>query len=302
MNNYPFLKCHTTQEKNDNMCAIDNPNCLTDKKEIIVKLVDIYNKLSSDKIDVTLSKSDLTKVLSKKILYNKDLVNKIKTEIFKDKELFNQLRNIFLPYGPNNTNEWLNTVHINTIMTQIENIFTDFKFLGAVPVDINTTVKENYVPQCKNKFFFDTTKTSTYSQMECIELDKLYNNKKYKIGIVFNMDRHNQSGSHWTCFYADLQQNVIYYIDSVGTSPPKLIKNFIDNLQKILTTRNKKEVTIYINKKPHQSGNSECGVYSINFITRLLANNSKLDLENIELIPDDKIKNCRTYYFQSFYN
>ena len=46
------------------------------------------------------------------------------------------------------------------------------------------------------------------------------NNKK-KIGIVFNLDKHDQEGSHWICMYVDLYTDDIYYFDSYGQKPPK---------------------------------------------------------------------------------
>ena len=50
------------------------------------------------------------------------------------------------------------------------------------------------------------------------------------------------------------------------------------------------------NKTQHQKGNSECGVYSINFILRLLKGKS-FDYITQKRLKDDKINKCRSVYF-----
>jgi hypothetical protein len=51
------------------------------------------------------------------------------------------------------------------------------------------------------------------------------------------------------------------------------------------------------NKKQHQFKNSECGVYSINFIIRLLKGETFNEItENIT--KDDEMNNCRNVYFR----
>ena len=36
--------------------------------------------------------------------------------------------------------------------------------------------------------------------------------EKKKIGIVFNLDKHNQPGSHWVALYTDLKANQVYFL------------------------------------------------------------------------------------------
>ena len=60
----------------------------------------------------------------------------VKTKIkqLKDKDL---LENTFRPDGPEGKFEWLNTIHINDVMSQYEKKYNDFKFFGAVPIDFD---------------------------------------------------------------------------------------------------------------------------------------------------------------------
>ena len=39
---------------------------------------------------------------------------------------------------------------------------------------------------------------------------------KNKIGIVFNMDPHYKSGSHWISLFINVKKKVIFFFDSVG--------------------------------------------------------------------------------------
>jgi hypothetical protein len=55
--------------------------------------------------------------------------------------------------------------------------------------------------------------------------------------------------------------------------------------------------TIKFNQNRHQFKNSECGVYSINFILRLLKGET---FENIcsNITTDDQVNKCREVYFR----
>jgi hypothetical protein len=63
--------------------------------------------------------------------------------------------------------------------------------------------------------------------------------------------------------------------------------------------KNKYEESMNIdyNKTRHQFKNSECGVYSVNFILRMLKGES---FENIcsNITSDDKVNECRKQYFR----
>ena len=210
----------------------------------------------------------------------------------------------FRPEGPQGRFTWLNTTNINEIMAQYEEKYPDFKFFGAVPIDFD---KLNYLG------------------IRNLDFDNFCNkDKKQRLGIVYNFDEHWQSGSHWVAMFADLKKNQIYYFDSYGTRPKKQIRIFVNRIAKwcynrnILNNENNIENSItehsfmnpnksnYIEEKlqdikfninRHQYKNSECGVYSINFILRLLKGET---FENIcnNITSDDDVNKCRDVYFR----
>jgi hypothetical protein len=58
------------------------------------------------------------------------------------------------------------------------------------------------------------------------------------------------------------------------------------------------DLKVDYNKIQHQRENSECGVYSMNFILRLLKGDSFETICNSK-IPDKQINKCRNVYFNN---
>lgn len=184
----------------------------------------------------------------------------------------------FRPTGPQGRFEWLNTLHINDVMNQYEKKYNDFKFLGAVPMD------------------FDKLE---YLGIKDLDYKNLVKNGKTKLGFVFNLDNHNQSGSHWVALYADIKQGSVLFFDSYKMVPTPEIRKLMRRIA--LFCKNEmgiQKLKIDRNKIRHQYENSECGVYSINFITRLLRGDS---FEKIceDRTPDKKVNKCRNTYFNN---
>jgi hypothetical protein len=147
-------------------------------------------------------------------------------------------------------------------------------------------------------------------------------NKKYPIktiGLVPNLDNHDQSGSHWVAVYANLETGQIYYFDSYGYRPEKRIREFVkriaewkykkdtgkvininadDYMKKDGSNEVEKKYDIRYSQIRNQYKNSECGVYSMNFIIRLL-HGTKFDKIISQKVPDDTINECREVYFNN---
>lgn len=185
--------------------------------------------------------------------------------------------NIFRPDGPQGKFEWLSTFDINFALAQYETKYEDFKFLGAVPIDFADL---DNLPFKKLNF------------------DDLYKNGKKRIGVVFNLDEHYKSGSHWVSLFADLEKGQVYFSDSFGIKPSTQIVQFIGRIEEYLKNeRNFSDVDIKYNKTQHQRGNSECGVYSINFILRLLKGKTFEHLTR-KRVTDEQVNKCRMIYFK----
>ena len=179
----------------------------------------------------------------------------------------------FRPDGPNGRFEWLNTININETLNQYELANPDFEFLGAVPMD------------------FDELPSL---EISTIDWNKKKNEGKTKIGIVFNLDEHWKSGSHWVALYADLKKAECYYFDSYGVAPEPRVRKLMRRICKAVSIDEK--CIADHNKIRHQYENSECGVYSINFILRMLHGESFRDICESK-IHDREVNKCRNVYF-----
>lgn len=291
-------KCGPTKDYNNGSCFT-----LEDLKKISIafNLHLDKGKVKGWKINITNSKKDLLKQLTKN-LENvcDDQICWLKQDFIKkmnDKEILNKT---FRPDGPEGKFEWLNTLHINDVMSQYEDKYTDFKFFGAVPID------------------FDDL---PFAGIRDIDYDELINSGIKRIGFVFNLDEHWQSGSHWVALFSDLYKNQIYFFDSYGIRPEKRIRNLVERISKWCyskdycnsecselnltdsfmkkTSKNKIESKLEVeyNHNRHQYKNSECGVYSLNFILRLLNGESFENITKNGLLDDD-VNLCRDVYFK----
>ena len=116
-----------------------------------------------------------------------------------------------------------------------------------------------------------------------------------KLGVIFNLDKHTQSGSHWVAMHCDVKGGYIGYWDSYGIKPSPEIIVLMDRLKQQAQDLGH-NLEIKINKTRHQYKNSECGVYCIYFITSLLDGKSFEEVvENI--ISDDDMNAKRKVFF-----
>jgi hypothetical protein len=279
------------KQKSDKKCApgvrFDSGSCIT--LPVLVAMAEAYNKVNKNKItlypkDETIRTSKYKKYLLKEI--GDRYKNVCDSQFCWSQQDFiknmNELMRIELekftlrPSGPEGRFEWLNTVNINEVMEQYQKTHEDFLFLGAVPIDF----EEINLPASKIDF------------ADC-EKDGIT-----KFGIVFNLDKHNQSGSHWTSMFADMKKGEVYYFDSYGSPVPKRLQSFMQKFVKYYEQKYNKECVADRNKMRHQYGNSECGLYSINFILKLLNGEHFNTLTNNK-ITDDEVNKLRTIFFRN---
>lgn len=219
----------------------------------------------------------------------------------------------FRPVGPKLKYDWLSTTHINEVVDQYERKYKNFSFMGAVPYDFQE-LRELHMG-----------KELDFDQLRNGELNEDYKGDARidKFGMVINLDPHDKPGSHWVALYTDFEKNQIYFFDSVGKKPRKKIKKFINKLTKYMYKKkynkslninkvldnikskksdndiiNLNNFDIRHNKIQHQFDNSECGVYSINFIVRLVGGET-FDEITQNITKDDLMNNCRQTYFRN---
>jgi Ulp1 protease family, C-terminal catalytic domain len=102
-------------------------------------------------------------------------------------------------------------------------------------------------------------------------------NNVRKIGVVFNLDTHNEEGSHWVSMFIDIDHGIIFYFDSLGDPIPPRIMKFVKRI--VAEGESIGTKMVYHSNVPriHQRGNSECGMYSLYFIITMLTNSSTMD-------------------------
>ena len=269
-----------------------------------------YNQKNNDKIKISENKKYLVEQLEKKLSNNcddqtcwlrLDIVQKIDDEQIKE----DIEENTFRPEGPSKKYDWLSTTDINNVIAQYQEKYKSFLFLGAVPAD------------------FEELPVLGIGNVDFKELEK---QGKTKIGMVINLDDHTQGGSHWVALFTDLEKNQIYYFDSFAKKPSKRTRKFVNRILKHLYKKkynkdikiNKlikafdgggkikdskladelKPFDLRFNTKQHQLNNSECGVYSINFIIRLVGGES-FDSITENITRDDEMNKCRGIYFRN---
>ena len=204
----------------------------------------------------------------------------IEDKIFKNKI---DTDKIFSPKSPEswkkNRNEWLTSIDILKFMKQYENIYKCFQFLGPSPIDYDTHLLNG---EC------------VWEDLCHFDLKEAIKEKKKKIGVIFNLDPHNKSGSHWVRLFINVNKKFIYYFDSYGDRAPTQIRKFARTVQNQSEKLGKRYKYVQ-NKKRHQYEESECGMYCLYIIIQLLMD------KNIEQfkksIPDKKMENLRKKYF-----
>lgn len=278
--------------------TISNETCYT--SDILMKIRDEYNKnhLENEKIKSNNPKIVWTTLHERLVKCEKEdcWLKEIK-DIKLRKEIDDY---IFAPDSPpiwnKNPNEWLSNIDILNVLKQYQKSYKNFLFLGPSPIDFDSHLLEH-----NNK---------------CVEVDicslsikEQLKNNKTKIGIIFNLDKHNERGSHWVSLFIDLEEHFIFYFDSAGQSIPKEI-NVLKN--RIIKQGSELQTPIhfkYYNNKGvyHQRGNTECGMYSLFFIITMLTSETefkknmslktKLQLFRKKRIPDKYVEKYRKIYF-----
>ena len=226
----------------------------------------------------------------------------------KDTKLRNKLEKyIFAPKHPRewkyNPNEWLSNYDIFNVLTQWEERYPQFEFIGPTFID------------------FDAPRTGGDT---CVErdlckfslADQIRAGRK-KVAIVFNLDKHTQSGSHWVSLWIDIEDKFMFFFDSAGAKIPAEIARLVARIRKQGRELRRRPIRFrFFENYPleHQYGNTECGMYSLFFIITMLIGRTREDPhdpENQEFknwrekvaffrkhrIPDKYAENLRWEYF-----
>lgn len=270
MNKTKKLRCHPKNKS--------KKSCLT--PTVLNELKTTWNQRHPDKKIKTNDPDKIEKQLKKyNSLCNNELCL-IETSSIKNKEQVKE--KLFAPFTPlewkKDKNTWLNSLDITNVMRQYEESYPSFKFLGPSPIDFDERQEASCVwPELCN-----------------FDINKMEMEGKTKIGIIFNLDPHYKSGSHWICLFIDLNKKYILFLDSNGTNiPPEILK-----LKNKIMAQSKYPLKYYHNKGlAHQRTNTECGMYCLYTIITLLTNQHSPKYFITKRIPDQVVEKYRQIYF-----
>jgi hypothetical protein len=154
---------------------------------------------------------------------------------------------------------WLDSLNIRDVLNQYEEAYPQFEFMGPFPIDF--AAPDPYSGGGGGI----AGKKCLMNEICELRVTKAMANGTRAIGIVYNLDPHFKSGSHWVANYIDIPGHKCYYFDSYGLEPPPQVAKFM----KWLTTQDPK-MRLEYNARRLQYKNTECGVYCIYFIIRML--------------------------------
>ena len=274
----------TSKSKGKTKSKKNSYSCLDTKTIVLMK--DLWNKRHPDmKIKSKNRKAiwEKLKVLMKDTCENESCW--LEKTITNKSHIDSIMKESFAPRAPeswkSNINEWLSSLDIKKVMKQYEAKYSDFSFFGPSPIDFD----ENIGTTC------------VWPELCHLNIKNLIKNKKYKLGFVFNTDKHYQSGSHWIAMYIDLKSKKIFYFDSNGNPMPIQIKAFIS---KIEDQCKKLKLKMKVDSNEgfrHQESNTECGMYCLYFIISLLEKKKSMKSFKEKVINDDEVEELRHAYF-----
>jgi hypothetical protein len=272
------------------MCSPKDKNelneftCYTDKN--LYKLRDLWNARHPDVQIMTNDGKEIHKTLTK---YMSDICNKESCWLkqnFMDIKTKNELTESFAPVSPEewkkNPNEWLSSVDIMKVMKQYEKAYKCFDFIGPSPIDFDTKMLYG---EC------------VWDELCNFSLSEQIKKGKTKIGIIFNTDPHNKPGQHWISMFINIKKSKIFFFDSVGDKAPKQIMVLVN---RIIKQGKKINMNIKFDQNhpvEHQYGDTECGIYSLFFISHMLEDKFTEHYMKTHILKDDYMQKFRKVYF-----
>ena len=176
-------------------------------------------------------------------------------------------------------NTWLTSIEIEQLMKQYEEKHKHFIFLGPSPIDYDVRKLHNecvWEEICKFSLLDYKSKGVT------------------KIGLIFNLDPHYKEGSHWVAMFIDIRKKAIYYFDSYGDKVPRRLMKFVRTVRKQARNLGEKYKFEQTSRR-HQYLTTECGMYSLYFIIKLLEGKPISFFK--KRITDKYMRKLRSIYF-----
>lgn len=273
---------------------IDNTeSCLTETN--IAKLGADWNKAHSKKLipldDATKTWKSMREVLKDRCTTEYCWIN----QPFVSSAVRSELKKQFRPAAPasweTDSTEWLDSDNIYKMLMQLTEAYPYFTTIYPSPIDFDKKIYDSiYNGECV---------VNELCQLN-VQRD-LREKGKTAFGIVFNLDKHDEGGSHWVALYIDLAGNSTrlagaYYWDSYGYQAPNRIKTLMKRIKNQEKLNGNNSFVLEENTVRHQRKNSECGIYSLYFIASMLEGRTFEDITK-NIVDDDTINQMRHVYF-----
>jgi hypothetical protein len=315
-------------KENDTKCApskkYENKSCFT--LSALKNIAKAYNEEhEDDKINIVNNKTELVDMIDKKMKKKykcdkqtcwtrQDFLENLDEEMKED-----IMEKTFRPLGPSKKYGWLSTSHINEVIDQYHDIHKEFVFLGAVPYDFDDLKQlEIY------NLDFSKLKEEGKSKIGMvINLDEHYKSGSHWVALYTDLDKNQiyyfdsvgkppktrirKFVNRITKFLYKKKYKQDLYVNDIlkemkqNNANSKVHNKKINNNQvnsKYVNNIMKGGFDIRYNHIQHQFENSECGVYSINFIIRLVKGESFDSIIN-NVIKDDIMNMNREKYFRN---
>lgn len=186
-----------------------------------------------------------------------------------------------------NKSTWLSSTDIDKVMKQYEKVpGLGYKFLGWMPVDFASS---------------DDFGTCLYAEMCSTLVEPLYTKGIRSFGAIFNLDKHDQPGSHWVSLLISMDSKHpmfgANFYDSTGRKPPKEIVDFMEKIKKQWSVfMPGVKLPLRRNQARHQFGNNECGMFAmmlqVIFLETEINKADRMSFDEILALPlDDGIAN-----------
>lgn len=159
-----------------------------------------------------------------------------------------------------NPTEWLSNEDIEAALKCHTAHHKDFRVLGVFPMDFMSKDRSG---KC----------VSSLCSFRAADLGQA---GFKRAAMVINTDDHTGSGQHWVSLFIHAcprdRRYGVYYFDSTGRPPTPEVDSFSELVRKQLErVHGPKPAPLYsFNDKAHQKTNTECGVFCINFIMKML--------------------------------
>lgn len=179
-----------------------------------------------------------------------------------------RLESAFRPAHPSawlrDPHAWLSNLDIQAVMQQYEALLMKthgFRFMGVVPRDFEARSAG--------------ASSACVSDAICrTHVADLWRQGVRKFGIVFNLDKHTEQGSHWTSMFVGIDPSETlgdrygaFYYDSLGRPPPAEMRRFAARMRRECNQLGAgRAFRVQHNSVRKQYANTECGIYSMFFI------------------------------------